>query len=127
MSKPTVEVGLPGSRAIDYPLNTVDQLGRRNASLAVQNLISSRKDLETAWDGAPQANRDEAEKMLTKLNDQLAEYLSQGRLTQEESDKFARRGIDLAIGILNDRSRRRSFFGGKTRKRKNKKRVAKRK
>jgi len=127
MSKPTVEVDLPGSRPIDYPLDTVDDLGRRKASDAVQNLIDSYKDLETAWDGAPDANQRKAERMLINLNDQLAKYLSQGRLTQKDSDKLAKEGIQRAINILNDRSRRLSFFGGKTRKHKNKKRARKHK
>jgi hypothetical protein len=127
MSKPTVEVGLPGSRVINYPLDAVDELGRRKASDAVQNLINSRKDLETAWDGAPDANQREAERMLINLNNQLAKHLSQGRLTQEDSDKLAKEGIQRGINILNDRSRRYSVFGGKTRKHKNKKRARKHK
>lgn len=127
MSKPTVEVGLPPSRAIDYPLDAADELGRQNASAAVQNLINSRKDLETAWDGAPDANQIKAERMLINLNNQLAKHVSQGRLTQEDSDKLVKEGIQRAINILNDRSRRLSFFGGKTRKHKNKKRARKHK
>ena len=135
MSRPTVEVGLPAARRWNYPLGPSDEaegeFAAREAAFDINEKIIARVEelmapiidrYRMAQDRGTEKLKEGTitQKMYDDLQDAILNRLSN---EQEKAKKQAMQELG-AFGRL---KRRGSFFGGKTRKRKHKKRARKHK